>query len=157
MNTQNNGQAPPQTEHHEVMTFQFSESKETVRTVFDKGIVKFVGNDVAKLLGYKKPRNAISQHCKGASKQGVLTNGGKQQMIVIPESDVYRLIINSTLSKAQEFERWVMEDLLPTLRKKGYYATNSSQHKQDYIDARDIPFYTPRWREGPLSYQEKTI
>jgi prophage antirepressor-like protein len=53
---------------------------------------------------------------------------------------VYRLIIKSTLPKAQAFERWVMEDVLPTLRKKGFYAMHHQQ-KSDFIDARDVPFY----------------
>lgn len=141
MNANQKSEANTTNAPKEVMAFQFSESKNEVRTIFVDGEVKFVGNDVAKLLGYKKPRNAISQHCKYALKQGILTKGGNQQMTVIPESDVYRLIIKSTLPKAQEFERWVMEDLLPNLRKKGYYNLNHQQ-KGDFIDARDIPFYT---------------
>lgn len=138
-----NSQAQTIKEQKNVMTFQFSESKEEIRTVFKDGEVKFVASDVAKLLGYKKPQNAINQHCKYALKQGIPHPQSKSKTLkvsVIPESDVYRLIIKSTLPKAQEFERWVMEDLLPNLRKKGFYSMNHQQ-KDDFIDARDVPFY----------------
>lgn len=60
-----------------------------------------VANDVAEKLGYARPRKAISDHCKGALKWGVLTNGGKQELSIIPESDIYRLIIKSKLPKAE--------------------------------------------------------
>ncbi|MDO5044570.1 MAG: phage antirepressor [Coriobacteriia bacterium] len=84
----------------------------------------FVGKDVAIALGYEKPRNAITQHCKGALKYSPLeTPGGKQNMRVISEPDVYRLIINSKLESAQKFEAWVMEEVLPSIRKHGAYMT----------------------------------
>lgn len=81
----------------------------------------FVAFDVATLLGYAKPRNAISEHCKGARKQGVLTAGGNQQVTVIPERDVYRLVFRSHLPAAQEFEDWVVGTVLPSIRKNGGY------------------------------------
>ena len=62
----------------------------------------FSGIDVAFALGYAKPRNAINVHCKGALKRGVLTSGGVQPMIFIPEGDVYRLITKSRL-KSHKF------------------------------------------------------
>lgn len=93
-----------------------------VRTmVSEAGQPLFVANDVAELLGYAKPRNAISAHCKGALIQGVPTAGGVQQMTLIPESDVYRLIFRSQLAAAEKFESWVMEEVLPTIRQKGFY------------------------------------
>ena len=55
----------------------------------------------------------------------VLTDGGKQEMLVIPEGDVFRLIIKSRLEKAQKFESWVMDEVLPTLRKTGSYNLNN--------------------------------
>lgn len=58
------------------------------------------------------------------------------KVLTIPEGDVYRLIINSELESAQKFESWVMDEVLPTLRKKGYY--NSGKKQVDFIDARDV-------------------
>lgn len=97
-----------------------------IRTVEENGKVLFCGFDVATALGYAKPRNAILDHCKGARKQGVLTNGGKQEMSFIPEGDVYRLIAHSKLPKAQEFESWVFDEVLPTIRKHGAYMTEQT-------------------------------
>jgi prophage antirepressor-like protein len=139
MNANQKRPAMSENEPKELITFQFSESKDQIRNIFVNGEPRFVASDVAKCLGYKNSRKALKDHCKGVTKCYTLTNGGKQLMNVIPESDVYRLIIKSTLPKAQEFERWVMEDLLPNLRKKGFYTMNHQQNN-DFIDARDVPF-----------------
>ena len=105
----------------------FNFNNNQVRTLLINDKPYFVGCDVAKALGYSKPRNAISTHCKGALKQGILTDGGKQEMLVIPEGDVFRLIIKSRLEKAQKFESWVMDEVLPQLRKTGSYDLNQSK------------------------------
>lgn len=106
------------------LTTNFNFDNNQVRTLLINNKPYFVGYDVAKALGYSKPRNAISTHCKGALKQGILTDGGKQEMLVIPEGDVFRLIIKSRLEKAQKFESWVMDEVLPQLRKTGKYEIN---------------------------------
>lgn len=95
-----------------------------VRTLIIDGKPYFCGNDVAKALGYSNPRKAISDHCKGVTKRDTLTNGGLQSVSFIPEGDIYRLIIKSKLPNAQKFESWVMDEVLPTIRKHGVYMTN---------------------------------
>lgn len=92
-----------------------------VRTLTIENKPYFVGKDVATILGYSNPTKAISTHCKGVSKMGMPTNGGNQEMVIIPEGDLYRLIIKSKLPKAQEFEEWVMDEVLPQIRKTGQY------------------------------------
>ena len=92
-----------------------------VRTIFENGKVLFCGSDVARALGYSNTRDAISKHCKGVVKRDTLTNGGEQETSFIPEGDVYRLIIRSKLPSAQRFERWVFDEVLPTLRQTGSY------------------------------------
>lgn len=142
MNAQNNSQAQAKNEPQEVMTFQFSESKSEIRNVFVNSEPHFVATDIAKALGYSKSRNAIKQHCRYALKQGIPHPQSKTkqlQVLVIPESDVYRLIMSSTLPSAQKFERWVMEEVLPSIRKKGYYGMRHQQNN-DFIDARDTPY-----------------
>lgn len=94
-----------------------------VRTLEENGEVLFCGSDVAVALGYAKPRNAIGTHCKGALKRGILTAGGNQEMTFIPEGDVYRLIARSKLPSAEQFERWVFDEVLPSIRKHGAYMT----------------------------------
>ena len=95
-----------------------------VRTLeTDDGKVVFCGKDIASSLGYSRERDAISAHCKGAVKCRILTNGGEQSMTFIPEGDVYRLITHSKLPNAERFEKWVFEEVLPSIRKHGAYMT----------------------------------
>lgn len=82
-----------------------------VRTVIVDSIPYFIANDVAEVLGYAKPRNAIATHCKGALKQGIPTSGGIQEMTIIPENDVYRLVFRSKLPSAEHFVDWVTSDV----------------------------------------------
>lgn len=85
----------------------------------------FCGADVANALGYKNPRAALTRHCKGVTKRDTLTPGGVQQLVFISEGDVYRLIVHSQLPSAERFEKWVFEEVLPTIRKYGGYMTDS--------------------------------
>ena len=82
----------------------------------------FVAKDVAEALGYKRPKDAISQHCKGAVKHRLLTAGGLQELTIIPESDMYRLTFGSKLPKAEAFVDLVTERILPSIRKTGAYS-----------------------------------
>lgn len=95
----------------------------SIRVIEENGKYLFCGADVARALGYVKPQNAISAHCKGALKRGTLTDRGMQQLLFIPEGDVYRLIIHSKLPSAERFERWVFDEVLPSIRKHGAYIT----------------------------------
>ena len=104
-----------------------------VRTLEIEGKPYFIGSDIAKSLGYAKPQNAIATHCKGALKQGIPTNGGIQEMLVIPEGDVYRLIVKSQLPEAEKFESWVFDDVLPSIRKTGLYAADELLNNPDLM------------------------
>lgn len=97
----------------------------SMRIIRDDGRLLFCGIDVAAALGYSKPRNAVYAHCKGALKRGALTAGGMQELTFIPEGDVYRLIVHSRLPTAQRFEKWVFEEVLPSIRQTGGYMTSS--------------------------------
>ncbi|MDM0678265.1 ORF6C domain-containing protein [Clostridium perfringens] len=92
-----------------------------VRTLTIENKPYFVGKDVATILGYSNPTKAISTHCKGVSKMGMPTDGGLQEMLIIPEGDIYRLIIKSKLPQAEKFESWVFDEVLPQIRKTGQY------------------------------------
>lgn len=98
------------------------EGKE-IRLIEENGAPLFVATDVAMILGYQKPNNAINRHCKGvALKRGITDSLNRiQEVRVIRESDVYRLVINSKLPAAQDFENWIMEDVLPSIRSTGSY------------------------------------
>lgn len=85
----------------------------------------FPANDVARKLGYSNPSDAINRHCrkKGVVFHEVLTSGGKQQKKFIDEGNLYRLITNSKLPQAEQFEFWVFDEVLPSIRKHGAYMT----------------------------------
>lgn len=95
----------------------------SIRTFEQDGKVLFCGLDIAVALGYSNPRDALRRHCKGVVKRDTLTEGGPQQLSFIPEGDVYRLIVHSKLPSAERFERWVFDEVLPSIRKHGAYIT----------------------------------
>lgn len=103
-----------------------------VRIVELKGKSYFIANDVAKALGYASPKDAITRHCKGATFRSYLTDGGKQKAKVIPEGDIYRLIVKSKLPSAEKFESWVFDDVLPTIRKTGGYVEDDREEEFIY-------------------------
>lgn len=94
-----------------------------IRTFEKDGKVLFCGKDVAQALGYRRPADAITAHCKGVCVLPTPSNGGIQQMKFIPEGDVYRLIVHSKLPSAEQFERWVFDEVLPSIRQHGAYLT----------------------------------
>lgn len=108
---------------NELQTFNFEELP--VRTMNIDGEPYFVGSDVAKILGYLKPANAISNHVDDEDKTTTLIQGTgsnyKSKAVIINESGLYSLIFSSKLDSAKRFKRWVTSEVLPTLRKTGTY------------------------------------
>ena len=100
-----------------------------LRTVNVSDKIMFVASDVAKALGYSRPADAITAHCKGSVKRRLPTNGGMQELKIIPEGDVYRLITHSKLPAAEKFESWVFDEVLPSIRKHGAYMTEDTIKK----------------------------
>lgn len=97
-----------------------------IRTVILNGEPWFVGRDIAKALGYAKPEGAVATHCRHPLKQGIPHPQSPDKVIealVIPEGDMYRLISKSKLKSAEQFEEWVFDEVLPTIRKTGSYGT----------------------------------
>ena len=101
----------------------------SVRTVTKDGKTYFVGNDVAKALGYSETAKAIRTHCKGVSEMDIPTNGGVQTMKMITEGDIYRLVIKSQLPQAEKFESWVFDEVIPSIHKHGAYMTGETLEK----------------------------
>ena len=100
-----------------------------LRTVNVGDKIMFVASDVAKALGYSRPADAITAHCKGSVKHRLPTNGGMQELKIIPEGAVYRLIAHSKLPAAEKFESWVFDEVLPSIRKHGAYMTEDTIKK----------------------------
>ena len=104
-----------------LIPFQFEST--SIRVVTDDGGEPlFVGKDICDALGYANHNDAMKLHCKGVVKRYPLqTAGGVQEVRVLTEADMFRLVVNSTLPSAEAFERLVFEEILPTIRKTGAY------------------------------------
>lgn len=114
----------------QLQTFMYDE--QAVRTLFDsKGEVFFVGNDVAKLLGYSNYRNAVINHVDTEDKQRTQIEdaGQNREMTIINESGLYSLILSSKLPTAKQFKRWVTSEVLPNIRKHGTHMTPETIEK----------------------------
>jgi putative antirepressor len=109
-----------------------------IRTVELEGKPYFCGKDVAGALGYAIPKDAIAAHCKGAVKHRTLTNGGIQELLFIPEGDLYRLIVSSKLPTAEKFECWVFDEVLPSIRKHGGYISGQAEMSPEELMARAL-------------------
>jgi prophage antirepressor-like protein len=109
-----------------------------VRVTEIEGKTYFVGSDVAKSLGYQNTSKALSDHCKGVTKRYILTNGGMQEMNVIPEGDIYRLAAKSELPGAEEFESWIFDEVLPSIRRMGGYMVTREADTPELIMARAL-------------------
>ena len=84
----------------------------------------FCGSDVAKALGYSNAPDALNRHCRAIVKRDTPIGGKIQAINFIPEGDVYRLIVHSKLPAAEQFEKWLFEEVLPCIRKHGAYMTD---------------------------------
>jgi len=118
-----------------------------IRTMLMDGEPYFVGKDVAGILGYAKPENAVATHVDedDTLKQGVIDGMGRtQKTTIINESGMYSLILGSKLPTAKKFKRWVTSEVLPSIRKTGSY---SIQNKSDSYTIDDPIERAKRWIE----------
>lgn len=106
----------------------------TVRTIEENSKVIFCGTDVASSLGYTNPQKAIKDHCKkdGVTFRSVIDSLGRtQQAKFISEGNLYRLISHSKLPAAEQFEKWIFDEVLPSIRQHGLYATDQLLNDPD--------------------------
>ena len=116
------------TTQNQLSTFNFHNSP--IRTITDpKGEIWFCGTDVCNILGYQNSRKALQDHCKeaGVTKRYTPTTSGNQEITIINEPNLYRLIIKSRKPEAERFEAWVFEEVLPQIRKTGSYSQNTHE------------------------------
>lgn len=119
---------------NQMQVFQ-NEEFGSIRTIEINGEPWFVGQDVARALGYgegKSLANAVANHVDAEDKgvTEMMTPGGKQNMTIINESGLYALVLSSKLPTAKKFKRWVTSEVLPSIRKTGGYMM-----PQDYPSA----------------------
>lgn len=119
------------TENNKTMVTVF-ESKDfgKVRTADINNKIYFCGSDVAKALGYARPNDSISAHCRCTVKHSIPHPQSKNkeiEMLFISEGDVYRLIAHSKLPSAERFESWIFDEVLPTIHRTGSYIMEGSE------------------------------
>lgn len=86
-----------------------------------------IANDVLRALDYKEGgwRTTLKRRCKHATKcNGLKVNG--VMVNIIPESDIFRLMAGSHLPQAEKFETWIFDEVLPSIKRHGFYATNDT-------------------------------
>lgn len=123
---------------NEIQIFNFQNSE--VRVVNIDNEPWFVGKDVCLTLGYADPTTAIRSHCRGVQKLHPIIDslGRKQEVRILPESDVMRLICGSTLPEAVAFEKLVFEEILPAIRKHGGYIKTTGTETPEELYARAL-------------------
>lgn len=112
----------------------------SVRVVMKDGEPWFVASDVAKALGYENPSRDVQRHCKKVNKITQTTDSVVPPLtvLIIPESDVYRLVMRSNLPAAVEFQDWICEEVIPSIRRTGGYLAAKPNDSPEVIMARAV-------------------
>ena len=133
-----------------------------------------VGIDIAKVLGYQKPSNAIMKHCKHGIKKAIEADTQKGDVVktettLIDEGDIYRLIITASKQsknpeikvKAEKFECWVMDEVLPSIRKHGMYITEEllkdKNKLNEQLDILQNEYYKLESEKYSLDFENKAL
>lgn len=103
----------------------FSYEQQTVRTIFRDSEVWFAGKDVALALQHRNPERAVRDYVDEDDRWVTesVTQAGRRKTIFINEPGVYSLILASRTEGARKFKHWVTHDVLPAIRKQGFYAS----------------------------------
>ena len=120
---------------------QLGEIKATIKN----GEPWFLAGDVCRVLGIKNSRDAVNEivnKLKTAGVKGVGTAdmlidtaGGKQRAVIVSEQILYELIFNSRKQKAVLFRSWVTGEVLPSIRKHGFYRAEGKMIRKVETDA----------------------
>ena len=121
---------------NEIQIFNFQNNN--VRVINIDNEPWFVGKDVCERLGYTNPSKAMGDHCRGVTKCYPIIDrlGRKQEVRILSESDVMRLICGSTLPEAVAFEKLVFEEILPAIRRNGGYIATAGTETPEELYAR---------------------
>ena len=129
----------------------------SVRTATVNGEIMFVAKDIATILGYSNPRDAINKHVddedKGVSKCD--TPGGIQDLTIINESGLYSLILSSKMPNAKKFKHWVTAEVLPDIRKNGGYISGQEKLSDDELMAKALLVAQNKIAERDKMLEEK--
>jgi len=104
------------------------EGEHLVRQMERDGELWFVGGDVCRALDIKNGRDALAR--LDEDEKGVATTdtlGGVQEVAIVSEAGVYRLTFTSRKPVAERFKRWLAHDVIPAIRKNGFYGQPREQ------------------------------
>lgn len=134
----------------QVEVFNFSQEKAPIRVQLINSEPWFVAKDVCEVLGIANHKDAASRLDEDERRGVGITDpiGRPQTVTAVSESGLYSLIFQSRKAEAKKFRKWVTSEVLPSIRKKGYYGIYKP--KTDFIDARDIPYETRMFNNSPV-------
>lgn len=109
-----------------VVPFVFKD--DLVRVVEKNGEPWFVGNDVCRVLEIKNSRDAFKRLDEDEKGVGTAdTLGGVQEVVIVSEAGIFRLTFSSRKPQAEEFKRWLAHEVLPALRRDGFFAVKGAE------------------------------
>ena len=134
----------------QVEVFNFSQEKAPIRVQLINSEPWFVAKDVCEVLGIANHKDAASRLDEDERRGVGITDpiGRPQTVTAVSESGLYSLVFQSRKAEAKKFRKWVTSEVLPSIRKKGYYGIYKP--KTDFIDARDIPYETRMFNNSPV-------
>lgn len=100
----------------ENILFFKSETFGEIKILLINGVEFFQGKPCALILGYSDPIKAIKNIANNYFKHKVPTSSGIQESLFITQIDLYKLIINSKLPYADKFEKWIFNEIIPSIR-----------------------------------------
>ena len=140
----------------QVEVFNFSQEKAPIRVQLINSEPWFVATDVCQVLGISNNRDAVSRLDDDEKATSALpTQFGVKDMWLVSESGLYSLIFQSRKAEAKKFRKWVTSEVLPSIRKKGYYGIK--KQATDYIDVRDVPYRVMNYRGGEVRVAERFV
>lgn len=119
--------------------FSFHETHD-VRVQVISGSPWFCLADVCAVLDIQNPRDLLSKQLDkgGVEKIYTPTNSGKHALNFVNEPNLYRVIFRSNKPEAKQFQDWVFNEVLPTIRKTGSYSLPKPVEKRDYMTNSDM-------------------
>ncbi len=116
-----------------IQLFSFENSK--INTIVQNENILFDASQICSILDFKNSRTALANHCfeEDVLKQDTPTKGGMQSKSYVNESGLYCLIFGSKKESALKFKKWVTSEVLPAIRKNGYYDANNIISNEDYL------------------------
>ena len=108
-----------------------------LRTIVDGETIYICARDAATALGYSNTNKVIKDHCDGVTKPYPISDsmGREQEAVFITEGDLYQLIFSSQLPAAKAFTSWVVNEVLPSIRRHRMYATDRLLDDDDLLEA----------------------